>query len=119
MNKGLRITLYAIGVYFLVLGTLFLFLPRTAEATFGISLPDTALTMLYGQVVLTFAYFAYRISKSDEYAKLYAVLVALFGGHILVFLYQIFTGVATIAQVGPPLGASLIFTILLLIFGRK
>lgn len=119
MNKGLRNTLYAIAVYLTVLGALFLFFPRAAESVFGISLPDKALTMLYGQVVLTLAYMAYRIARYDGFAKMYAGFVALFGGHILVFLFQIFTGIATFAQNGPPLVISIIFTTLLLVFGRK
>ena len=75
--------------------------------------------MLYGQVVLTLAYMAYRVAKDDGLAKMYAGFVALFGGHILVFLYQIFTGIATFAQDGPPLIISIIFTVLLLVFSRK
>ena len=120
MNTRLRTTLYVITGYLTLLGILFLFAPRTAESILGISLPDAALTMLYGQVVLTLAYIAYRIARDiDTFGKLYAGFVALFGGHILVFLYQIFTGVATFAQNGPPLVISIIFTALLLVFGWK
>ena len=62
---------------------------------------------------------AYRVAKDDGLAKMYAGYVALFGGHILVFLYQIITGIATFAQGGPPLIISIIFTVLLLVFSRK
>jgi hypothetical protein len=120
MNTRLRTLMYVITVYLLVMGVLFLFLPRTAESAFGISLPDAALTMLYGQVVLTMAYLAYRIAIDiTAFGKLYAVFVFLFGGHILVWLYQIFTGVSTLAQVGPPLIISVVFTVLLFLFRGK
>jgi hypothetical protein len=120
MNTRLRTTHFVIAVYLLILGILFTFFPSIAETVFGIALPDAALTMLYGQVVLTLAYLAYRVGRDVvEFAKLYAVFVALFGGHIVVFLFQIFTGVATFAQNGPPLVISIIFTTLLLLFGRK
>lgn len=119
MNKGLRNTLYAIAVYLTVIGALFLFFPRAAESVFGISLPDAALTMLYGQVVLTLAYMAYHVARNESLAKMYTGFVVLFGGHILVFLFQIITGVATFAQNGPPLVISIIFTALLLVFSRK
>lgn len=119
MNR-LKTLMYVIAAYLTILGVLFLLLPRSAEAIFGISLPDASLTMLYGQVVLTLAYLAYRVAAdTGAFAKLYAVFVALFGGHILVFGYQIFAGVATFAQVGPPLIISVIFTVLLLLFGKK
>ena len=120
MNTRLRTTLFVITAYLLVVGILFTFFPSMAETVFGISLPDAALTVLYGQVVLTLAYLAYRVGiDTAAYGKLYAVFVALFGGHILVFLFQIFTGLATFAQSGPPLIISVIFTALLLMFGRK
>ena len=120
MNTRLRTLMYVITVYLLVMGVLFLFLPRTAESAFSISLPDAALTMLYGQVVLSFAYLAYRIAIDiTAYGKLYAVLVFMFGGHILVWAYQLVNGVSTFAQVGPPLIISAIFTVLLFLFRGK
>jgi hypothetical protein len=119
MNGKLKTTMFVITAYLTILGVLFLFLPRTAESVFGISLPDTALTMLYGQIVLTMAYMAYRVGKDGALAKMYAGFVFLFGGHVLVWVYQLATGISTFAQVGPPLVISGIFTVLLLMFGRK
>ena len=120
MNTRLRTTLYAITAYYTILGILFLFLPSTTESVFGISLPDAALTMLYGQVVLSLAYMAYLVARDiDGLGKMYAGFVVVFGGHFIVFLFQLFNGVATFAQIGPPLIISVIFTVLLLVFGRK
>lgn len=120
MNNRLRTLMYVITIYLLILGILFLFLPRTAETVFGISLPDAALTMLYGQIVLTMAFLSYRIaSEIGSYAKLSTVFIVLFGGHFLVWAYQLATGISTFAQVGPPFIISIIFTVLLFFFGRN
>ena len=116
MNTRLRNTLYTITAYLAIIGALFLFFPSVAESVFGISLPDAALTMLYGQVVLTLAFMAYLAASKGES---HTGFIVLFGGHILVFLYQIMIGVATFAQNGPPLVISIIFTVLLFVFGRK
>ena len=40
-------------------------------------------------------------------------------GHILVFGYQLGSGIATFAQVGPPLIVAVIFLVLLVVFYRK
>ena len=102
-----------------LVGVLFLFLPRTAESVFGMELPDAALTMLYGQVVLTLAFLAFQVARNSSLAKASNVFVVLFGGHILVWVYQLATGMSTFAQVGPPLVISGIFTVLLLMFGKN
>lgn len=108
-----------IAVYLLILGVLFFAFPRTAESVFNISLPDAPLTLLYGQVVLTLAFMAYLVATNfDTLSKMTTGFMVLFGGHVVVFLYQLFTGMQTIAQVGPPLVISIIFTVLLYLFGR-
>ena len=119
MNGKLRTTMFVITAYLTVLGVLFLFLPGTAESVMGIELPDAALTMLYGQVVLTLAFLAFQVARDSSLAKASNVFMVLFGGHILVWVYQLATGVSTFAQVGPPLVLSAIFTVLLLMFGRN
>ncbi len=119
MSGKLGTTIKVIAVYLLVLGVLFLFLPGTVESIMGITLPDPALTMLYGQVILTMAYLAYYVARDARFAKLYAVFVFLFGGHVLVWFYQLTAGISTFAQVGPPMIVSLIFTVLLLVFAMR
>lgn len=120
MDTRLRTTMYAITIYLTVLGVMFLFLPGIVESIMGISLPDAGLTMLYGQLVLTLAYLGYYVARNVEsMRKLYAVFVFLFVGHLLVWLYQLFTGISTFAQVGPPLVISVIFTVLLFMYGRE
>jgi len=119
MNKGLQITLYVIAAWLLVLGLLFLLTPSIAEKVMSTALPDKALNMLYGQVVLTFAYIAFLAARGGEaLAKLSRVVLALTVGHVLVFGYQLITGMAGFAQAGLPLIINLIFTVLLLIFRR-
>lgn len=118
--KGLRIVLYAQAVYLSILGLMFLFAPGTAEAAFKISLPDPALTPLYGQVVLTVALTAFLVASNiEKHVKLVWAFIFEQIGHILVFGYQLATGIATFAQVTPPLIVAIIFLILLLIYHRK
>jgi hypothetical protein len=119
MNKGLQITLYVIAAWLLVLGLLFLLTPSIAEKVMSTALPDKALNMLYGQVVLTFAYVAFLAARGgDGLKKLSRLVLALTVGHVLVFGYQLITGMAGFAQAGLPLIINLIFTVLLLIFRR-
>jgi hypothetical protein len=118
--KGLRIVLLVQAVYLLILGLLFLFMPAAAESAFQISLPDPALTPLYGQVVLTVALMAYLVASDvEKHIKLVWAFIFEQVGHILVFGYQLGTGIATFVQVGPPLIAAVIFLILLVLFYRK
>jgi len=119
VNRGLKITLYVIAVYLLVFGLLFLLAPSVAEQVMSTTLPDRALNMLYGQMMLTFAYAAYLAARGDDgLAKLSRVVLVLTIGHVLVFGYQLIAGVAGFAQVGPPLIINAIFTVLLFIFRR-
>ena len=118
MSSKLKTTLYVIAVYLAILGALFAFAPRTAESVMGISLPDAALTLLYGQVSLTLAFMAY-LTASGGLSSMVNGFLVLFGGHILVFIYQLTTGISTFAQVGPPLVVSVIFTVLLFWFRRS
>lgn len=70
----------------------------------GIALPDATLTMLYDQLVLTLAYFAYLVARNiSAYGSLYPIFVFLLLEHLLVWVYQLFNGLVTLAQVGPPL----------------
>ncbi len=116
MNR-LRITLYAQAVYLTILGLMFLFLPTAVEAAFGITLPDPALTPIYGQVVLTIAVVGY-LTASDLEKHLKIVWAFIFEqiGHILVFGYLILSGTQTFAQFGPPLIIATIFLVLFLVF---
>lgn len=120
MNKKLQITLYVIAVYLTIFGVLFLFAPRVAEMVLSAKLPDAALTMLYGQLTLTFAFLAFLAARGgDGLSKLSLVLLVLTAGHIVIFGLQLATGVSTIAQVGPPLIINAIFTVLLFLFRKE
>ena len=118
--KALRIVLLVQAVYLTVLGLVFLFAPAAAEGAFQISLPDPALTPLYGQVVLTIALMAYLVASNvEKHIKLVWAFIFEQVGHILVFGYQLGTGIATFPQVGPPLVIAIIFLVLLAVFYRK
>ena len=118
--KGLRIVLFVHAAYLLIMGVLFLFVPSAAEAAFKITLPDPALTPLYGQVVLTIALVAFlTASDMGKHIKLVWAFIFEQIGHILVFGYQLTKGIATFTQVGPPMIVAVIFLILLVVFYRK
>ena len=118
--KGLRIVLLVQAVYLTILGLMFLFAPAAAEAAFQISLPDPALTPLYGQVVLTIAMTAFLVtSDMEKHIKLVWAFIFEQIGHILIFGYQLGSGIATFAQVGPPLVIAIIFLVLFVVFYRK
>ena len=118
--KGLRIVLLVQAVYLLILGLMFLFAPATVEAAFQISLPDPALTPLYGQVVLTITLMAFLVaSDMEKHIKLVLAFIFEQVGHILVFGYQLGTGIATFTQVGPPLVVAVIFLVLFVVYYRK
>src|SRR5512136_1466441 len=117
MSKRLQITLYVIMAWLGILGILFLFAPSVAEKVMSASLPDRVLTMLYGQVVLTFAYVAFLAARGGEgAAKLSRVILVLTIGHVVIFGYQLLTGMSGFASAGIPLIINLIFTILLILF---
>ena len=119
MNKKLQITLYVIAAYLTVFGILFLFLPSVAEKVMSTNLPDAALNMLYGQLMLTFAYVAFlAVRGGDGVGKLSRVILVLTAGHIIVFGYQLGTGMLNFAQAGPPLIINAIFTALLFMFRK-
>ncbi len=118
--KGLRYVLLALAVYMTVVGGLFLFAPRVAEAAFQTSLPDAALTPLYGQVVLVLALMAYLVSTdAAKYAKLAWAFIFAETGHVLIFGWQLMSRIASFAQVGPPLIIAVIFLVLLVVFSRQ
>ena len=118
--KGLRIVLFVQAVYLTVLGLMFLFAPAAAEGAFQISLPDPALTPLYGKVVLTIALTAFLVaSDMEKHVKLVWAFICEQVGHILVFGYQVGAGIATFPQVGPPLVIAVSFLMLLAVYYRK
>ncbi|HOQ69563.1 MAG TPA: hypothetical protein PKZ26_01550 [Anaerolineaceae bacterium] len=118
--KALRITLLVFTIYTAIIGILFLFAPRIAETAFQTRLPDAALTMLYGQVVLVLALAAWLI-RSDAAAlrKMVWALVFAEVGHVVVFLWQLMNGISTFAQVGPPMIIAAVFAVLFVVFNRK
>ena len=120
MNKKMQITLYVIAAYLTVFGILFLFLPSVAEKVLSNKLPDAALNMLYGQLSLTFAYTAFLAARGgDAASKLSHIILVLTTGHVVVFGYQLMTGMLNFAQAGPPLIINAIFTVLLFLFRKE
>lgn len=120
MNKGLKIVLYVIAVWLAVMGILFLFAPGIAEMIMSASLPDKVLNMLYGQVMLTLAFTAFLAARGgDGLGKLSLVILVLTIGHVIIFGFQLISGMSPFASAGVPLIINLIFSILLLVFRRN
>jgi hypothetical protein len=119
LNKRLNVTLYVVMVWLGILGILFLFVPGVAEKVMSAPLPDKVLTMLYGQVMLTFAYVAFLAARGGEgLIRLSRVILILAAGHVVIFGYQLTAGMSTFIQAGPPLIINLLFTILLFFFRK-
>jgi hypothetical protein len=117
VSNKLRVTFYVIAAYLVVFGLLFLFTPSMAAKVLSTSLPDVALNMLYGQLSLTFAFAAFLAARSGE-QNLWRLILALTGGHVIIFGYQLISGMLGFAQAGPPLIINLIFTVCLFLFRK-
>jgi hypothetical protein len=92
-------------------------MPSVAEKVMSTSLPDKALNMLYGQMMLTFAYVGFTAARGEDgLSKLSRMILALTTGHVLVFGYQLLSGMLSFAQAGPPLIINAIFTLVLFLF---
>lgn len=119
MSKRLQITLYVIMAWLAVIGILFLFVPSVAEKVMSSPLPDKPLNMLYGQLVLTFAYVAFLAARGGEgLPRLSRVILILTVGHVVIFGYQLISGMSSFASAGVPLIINAIFAILLFFFRK-
>jgi len=118
--KALKIMMYVVAIYLTLIGVLYLFFPGTAENAFGITLSDRGTAMLHGFGNLIMAYLIYlTVSNLETYRKLVTVFQIFALGEALIFAYQLFSGMYTFAQVGPPMIIWAVFTVLLFVFGRK
>ena len=71
-------------------------------------------------MVLTIALMGFLVaSNMEKHIKLVWAFIFEQLGHILVFGTQLGTGIATFAQVGPPLIVAIIFLALFVVFYRK
>ncbi|HNS40832.1 MAG: hypothetical protein LC131_02155 [Anaerolineae bacterium] len=117
MTQKLRILLYVMMAYLTIFGILFIFLPSVAEKVLSTSLPDRPLSMLYGQLTLTFAFIAYLASQGGNgLSKLTNALMVMTAGHVIIFAFLLATGGLAFAAAGPPLIINLVFTALLFVF---
>ena len=118
--KSLKITLYVISFYLIVIGALYLFAPGIAETVFQVTLSDRSTAMLHGFGDLIMAFLAITIASNlEKYRKLVRVYQVFAAGETLIFAYQLISGMYTFAEVGPPTIIWGIFTVLLFVFGRK
>jgi len=112
--------MYVVAIYLTLIGVLYLFFPGTAENAFGITLSDRGTAMLHGFGNLVMVYLIHlTASNLETYRKLVTVFQIFAAGEALIFAYQLFSGMYTFAQVGPPMIIWSVFTVLLFAFGRK
>ncbi|MFM7725285.1 MAG: hypothetical protein ACKO7B_01160, partial [Flavobacteriales bacterium] len=112
MDKKLKVLLYVITAYLTVLGMMFLFAPSEFAAMMKVAeMPDKVLNILYGQLLLTFAYVGYMAATSGE-QRLSRAILALTLGHVVVFGYLLGSAMQTLEQVGPPLVINSVFSFL-------
>ncbi|MGH9404260.1 MAG: hypothetical protein ACRD3D_00315 [Terriglobia bacterium] len=120
MTRRLQITLYVVAAYLAIFGILFLFAPGVFEQITQSKLPDTKLTLLYGQLTLTFAFVAFIAAREKEArSKLSLTILILTCGYVLTFGYLLVSGMQRFSQAGPPLIVNFILTVLLFLFRRK
>jgi len=118
--KALKIMMYVVVTYLTVIGTLYFLFPGIAENAFGITLSDRGTAMLHGFGSLVMAYLIYlTASNLETYRKLVTIFQIFTLGEALIFAFQLFSGMYTFSQVGPPTMIWTVFTVLLFIFGRK
>lgn len=119
MDNRLKILLYVITAYLTFLGCMFLFAPSTFAAMMKVAeMPDKVLNILYGQVMLTFAYVGYMAASSGE-ARLSRAILALTLGHVIVFGYLMGSGLQSFEQAGPPAIMNGLFSFFLLLWRNK
>jgi len=118
--KAVKTMMYVVAIYLTLIGVLYLFFPGTAENAFGITLSDRGTAMLHGFGNLVMVYLIHlTASNLETYRKLVTVFQIFAAGEALIFAYQLFSGMYTFAQVGPPMIIWSVFTVLLFAFGRK
>lgn len=119
MTKRLQILLYIITLYLTIFGLLFILLPDMA-AEFTKTAPAPTLSLIYGQYSLTFALVAFLAAREQRRDNpLSFVILILLIGHVVVFSYELLTGLQAWAQAGPPIAINALLALLLYAFSRK
>ncbi len=119
MTKRLQILLYVIAAYLGLFGVMFLFAPGAAEQ-FTKSIHDPSLEMVYGLYALVFGFISFLAAREKQSAsRLSLVILLLIMGHVVVFGYQLLTGMEAFAQAGPPLIVNGVLAVLLFWFRNE
>jgi hypothetical protein len=118
--KSLKINLYVLTGYLTIVGVLYLFLPEIGEQIFQTTLPDRITSMLHGFGTLMIAYLVVMVAgKLETYRPLLRLIQVFAVGEGLIFAFTVLAGMATFAQVGPPLIIWSVFAVLLFVFERN
>ena len=120
MTTKLRITLYIIGTYQAVFGSMVVLAPGVFQRITQTTLTDQRVTLLYGSYLLIFSFVSFMAAREKEAAsKLSLTVLLVAAANLLVFGSLLLTGRETFARVGPALLANVVLTPLLFFFRRQ
>jgi glucose-6-phosphate-specific signal transduction histidine kinase len=120
MTTKLRITLYIIGTYQAVFGSMVVLAPGVFQRITQTTLSDQRVTLLYGSYLLIFAFVSFMAAREKEAAsKLSLTVLLVAAANLLVFGSLLLTGRETFARVGPALLANVVLTPLIFFFRRQ
>ena len=98
---------------------MYLFFPGFAEK-FTESNHDPSLDMVYGLYALVFAIVSFLAAREKRAAsRLSLIILMLMTGHVVVFGYQLLTGMEAFAQAGPPIIVNAILAAVLYWFRKE
>ena len=120
MTTKLRITLYIIGTYQAVFGSMVVLAPGLFQRITQTTLTDQRVTLLYGSYLLIFSFVSFMAAREKEAAsKLSLTVLLVAAANLLVFGSLLLTGRETFARVGPALLANVVLTPLIFFFRRQ
>ena len=120
MTRKLQITLYIIGTYQAVFGTMVIVAPGLFQRITQTTPSDQRITLLYGSYLLIFALVAFMAAREEEAASKLSLTVLLVSvSNLLVFGALLLAGRVTFDQVGAALLANVVLAPLIFVFRRQ
>ena len=120
MTTRLRITLYIIGTYQAVFGSMVVLAPGVFQRITQTTLTDQRITLLYGSYLLIFSFVSFMAAREKEAASKLSLTVLLVSvANLLVFGSLLLAGRVTFDQVGAALLANVVLAPLIFFFRRQ
>ena len=120
MTRKLQITLYIIGTYQAVFGTMVIVAPGLFQRITQTTPSDQRITLLYGSYLLIFALVTFMAAREEEAASKLSLTVLLVSvSNLLVFGALLLAGRVTFDQVGAALLANVVLAPLIFVFRRQ